>query len=133
MHHGETVDRDDVEACSELLSVHGIKDHYVYEFCAEYRRRIRRLSMPLRCGSHHPVLAIAGHSARAYCRSCINNRLAVYTIEPYFTIPLIYISSESSPLGVSIGAVLFRQDLDIREGVATGRSGRISLCDRRVL
>ena len=88
----------------------------------------------------YPCLYDVGHTTpprgtlgTCLCRSCINSRLAVYSIEPCSTIPLVYTSSESSPLGVLVCAVLFRQDLDIRKGVATGRSGRISLCDRRVL
>ena len=47
-----------------------------------------------------------------------SSRLAVYSIvDLYFKISLVYISSESSLLGVSVGAVLFRQDLDISEGI----------------
>ena len=56
--HDETVDRDDEGACPELLSVHGIEDHYVNELCAEFRRRIRRFTLPLRYGHLVPTCSL---------------------------------------------------------------------------
>ena len=71
---------------------------------------------------------------RAYCRSCINSRLAVYHMDPYCTISLVYMSSKSSLLCVSIGAVFVSEGLGYR-----GRCydydaplRRISLCFPRV-
>ena len=60
---------------------------------------------------NRPPLGVHVPPTRAYCRSCINSRLAVYPMDPYCTIHLVYMSSKSSLLCVSIGAVLFRQDL----------------------
>ncbi|EJK51467.1 hypothetical protein THAOC_29355, partial [Thalassiosira oceanica] len=60
-----TVDRDDVGACPELLEVHGIKDHYVYELCAEFRRQIRRFPRLLRY-DHSPLLAAASRAVTTH-------------------------------------------------------------------
>ena len=56
--HGEMVDRDDAGACPELRTVHGIKDHYVHELCAEFRRRSRRFTLPLRYGHLAPTCSL---------------------------------------------------------------------------
>ena len=72
---------------------------------------------------NRPPLGVHVPPTRAYCRSRINSRLAVYPMDPYCTIHLVYMSSKSSLLCVSIGAVLFRQDLDIYDGATIRCSG----------
>ena len=62
--------RDDAGACPELLSVHGIKDHYVNELCAEFRRRIRRFTLPLRYGHLVPTCSLVARP-RATHQLCI--------------------------------------------------------------
>ena len=79
----------------------GIKDHYVYDLCAEFRRQNRRFPRLLRYGHLAPTCRLlASPRDPSTCVTSFDRRLATYSDRPNRTILAGYIVPKCPPLGV---------------------------------